>query len=62
MGSFVRWAEESDKAIGAKVKRHQPLAEHHLMETLTREEITRMEDVASTERDKLMIRLLAGAG
>jgi site-specific recombinase XerD len=62
LGSFVRWAQESDAAIGAKVKTHQPMAEHKLMETLTRDEIQKMEDVASLERDKLMIRLLADTG
>ncbi len=62
LGSFVRWAQEADNTIGAKLRTHQPVAEHRLMETLTREEITRMEDAASTERDKLMIRLLADSG
>jgi integrase/recombinase XerD len=61
LGSFVRWAQ-ADDAIGAKVKARQPLAEHRLMETLSREEIQRLEDVAGAERDKLMIRLLADSG
>jgi site-specific recombinase XerD len=62
LGSFVRWAQDTDAAIGAKVKTHQPVAEHRLMETLTREEITRMEDAAGVERDKLIIRILADTG
>lgn len=63
LGSFVRWAQEADETtIGSKVKARQPLAEHRLMETLTREEIQHMEDVAGEERDKLMIRLLANTG
>jgi site-specific recombinase XerD len=62
LGSFVRWAQDSDAAIGAKVKTHQPVAEHRLMETLTREEISHMEDAAGVDRDKLIIRLLADSG
>jgi len=61
LGSFIRWAQAED-AIGAKVKPVQPIAEHRLKETLSREEIQRMEDVASAERDKLVIRLLADTG
>jgi site-specific recombinase XerD len=62
LGSFVRWAQETDDAIGSKLKAHQPVAEHKLLETLTRAEIQKMEDAASVDRDKLMIRLLADTG
>src|SRR5712692_5106767 len=62
LGSFVRWAQENNDTIGAKVKAHQPVAEHKLMETLTRAEIQDMEDAAGVDRDKLMIRLLADTG
>jgi integrase/recombinase XerD len=61
VGTFIRWAQ-ADDAIAAKLKLHQPEAEHKLVETLTREEITKLEDAAKTERDKLIIRLLADTG
>ncbi|MFI5282488.1 MAG: tyrosine-type recombinase/integrase [Candidatus Dormibacterales bacterium] len=61
LGTFIRWAQSED-AVGAKVKARQPLAEHRLVETLSREEIQLMEDEASSVRDKLMIRVLADTG
>ena len=61
LGSFIRWCQ-ADDAIGSKVKAHQPVAEHKLLETLTREEIQKMEDAASTDRDKLIVRVLADTG
>ncbi len=61
LGSFLRWAQAED-AVGAKVRTRQPVREHRLLETLTREEITRMEDAADSQRDKLIIRLLAETG
>jgi integrase/recombinase XerD len=61
LGSFIRWAQ-SEAAITEKVKARQPAREHRLVETLSRDEITRMENVADTERDKLIIRLLADSG
>jgi integrase/recombinase XerD len=61
VGTFIRWAQ-ADDAIAAKVKLHQPEAEHKLVETLTREEIQKLEHAAKTERDKLIIRLLADTG
>lgn len=61
LGSFIRWAQ-SDDAISAKVKTHQPMREHKLLETLTRAEIAKMEGVADSQRDKLIVRLLADTG
>jgi integrase/recombinase XerD len=61
LGSFIRWAQ-ADDAISSKVKTHQPVREHKLLETLTREEIARIEDVADSQRNKLIIRLLADTG
>jgi integrase/recombinase XerC len=59
--SFIRWAQGEDM-INPKLKARQPVAEHRLLETLTREEITRMEDTAGPERDKIIIRVLANTG
>jgi len=61
LGQFLRWAQSED-AVAAKVKLQTPGRQRRLLETLSREEIQRMEDVVGTERDKLMIRLLADTG
>lgn len=61
LGSFLRWAQ-SEQAVGPAVKVRLPREEHRLVETLSREEIQRLEDAASSERDRLMIRLLADTG
>lgn len=61
IGTFVRWAQAGG-AIDAKVRLHQPRAEKKLLETLSREEITKLEDAADLERDKLIIRMLADSG
>ncbi len=61
LSSFIKWAQAED-AISAKLKARQPVAEHRLLEVLSRAEITRMEDAAGIERDKLIIRLLADTG
>ncbi len=61
VGMFIRWAQK-DGAVDVKVKLNGPKKERRLLETLTREEIRRMEDKAVSERDKLIIRLLADTG
>jgi integrase/recombinase XerD len=61
LGQFVRWAQSED-AVPAKVKLQAPARQRRLLETLSREEITRLEDVVRAERDKLIIRLLADTG
>jgi integrase/recombinase XerD len=61
LGQFLRWAQSED-AVPAKVKLQTPARQRRLLETLSREEIQRMEDVVSAERDKLMVRLLADTG
>lgn len=61
VGMFLRWAQK-DGAVDVKVKLNGPRKERRIMETLTREEIQRMEDKAVSERDKLVVRLLADTG
>lgn len=61
LGSFLRWAESEDAVLGGVIAR-QPRPEHRLVETLSRDEIARLEDCAITERDKLIIRVLADTG
>jgi integrase len=58
---FLLWAKD-DGAVNVKVKVKSPSKEHRLLVTLTREEIQKMEDKAVSERDKLIIRLLADTG
>ncbi|MHB8589805.1 MAG: tyrosine-type recombinase/integrase [Candidatus Dormibacteraceae bacterium] len=61
LGTFIRWAQTQD-AIGLKVKATQPQRHRQLLETLDRKEISQMENAADSERDKLIIRLLADTG
>ena len=61
LGMFLRWAQSED-AVAAKMKLQTPARQRRLLETLSREEITHMENVVSPERDKLMIRLMADTG
>jgi len=61
VGTFVHWAQ-ADGAVEAKLRMHQPKPEKKLIETLSREEVTKLEDAAVTERDKVIIRLLADSG
>jgi len=61
IGTFVRWAQ-ADSAIEANLRVHQPKPERKLIETLSREEVTKLEDAANAERDKIIIRLLADTG
>jgi integrase len=58
---FILWAQK-DGSIDVKVAVNGPRKERRIIDTLTREEIQRMEDKAATERDKLIIRLLADSG
>ena len=58
---FLLWAKK-DGAVDVKVKVSSPRKEQRLYDTLTREEIQRMEDKAVSERDKLVVRLLADTG
>ena len=61
VGMFLRWAQK-DGAVDVKVKLNGPRRERRIMDTLTRDEIQRMEDKAISERDKLVVRLLADTG
>jgi site-specific recombinase XerD len=58
---LLGWAEkEGGATVGATPK--LPKAEKVLLEVLSREEIQRMENVAKSERDKLIIRVLGDCG
>ena len=61
VNTFLRWANENgDMDHTAAVKPARP--PKMLMEVLSRGEIDAMESVAQTERDKLIIRILADTG
>lgn len=56
----LAWAAKEGEEV--KGKASLPRLPKRLVEVLTREEIRRMEETAKTERDKLIIRLLADTG
>ena len=58
---LLGWAEKGGGAtVGAQPK--APRAEKVLLDVLSRDEIDAMENAAKTERDKLLVRVLAGTG
>jgi integrase/recombinase XerD len=58
---FIIWAQH-DGAVDVKVKVNSPRKERRVLDVLSRDEIRKMEDRAISERDKLIIRLLADTG
>src|SRR2546430_15307375 len=54
------WAKREGETVEAKAQ--LPKLPTKLVEVVSREEIQRMEDAARTERDKLMVRVLADTG
>jgi integrase/recombinase XerD len=57
---FLEWARKQGEAVNAEAK--LPKLPRRLVEILEREEIQRIEDAATTERDKLIVRILADTG
>ncbi len=60
INSFLSWAREQGEDVKAKAK--LPQVSKRVLDTLSREEIQRMEDAARYERDKVVVRLLADTG
>ena len=60
INSFLTWARARGKASAARG--HLPSMRRRFLDTLTRDEIQAMEDAATAERDKLIVRLLADTG
>jgi integrase/recombinase XerD len=58
---FLAWAYEQGELDG-RTRAQTPQVPKHLIDVLSREEIQAMEDLAPTERDKLIVRLLADSG
>jgi len=61
VNTFLRWAREQGE-MDHEAKGQAPRAERVLLEVLSRDQIERMEMTASSERDKLIVRLLADTG
>jgi integrase len=57
---FIAWAKVEGEDVDAEA-RLPKLPQRHI-EVLTRDEVRRMEDVADSERDKLIVRVLADTG
>lgn len=61
VNSFMRWAKQQGE-ISHEAKGRAPQPPKVLIEVLSRQEIDLMEQTALTERDKLIVRLLADTG
>ncbi len=60
INGFLGWLGKRGEASSARAQR--PRLPHRVLEVLSREEATRLEDAAQNERDKLIIRVLADTG
>src|SRR2546425_2962242 len=60
INGFLSWARTQGE--GGNARGRLPSMRKRVLDTLSREEIQRMEDAAETERDKLIVRLLADTG
>lgn len=58
---FLSWARREGE-LRSDARARAPKPERRLLEVLSRQEIQRLEDAAPTERDKLIIRVLADTG
>ena len=58
VNTFLAWAGgQAGETIDAKAK--LPAMGRRVLDVLSREEVTALEDAASTERDKLIVRLMS---
>jgi integrase len=57
---FLRWCSEEGEL--ARLRGPEPRVERRLLEVLDRDEINRIEEAATAERDKLIVRVLADTG
>lgn len=60
INAFLGWLAKQGEAQGARMQK--PKLPERVIETLSREDIRALEDAASTERDRLIIRILADTG
>lgn len=61
INAFLTWARQEGE-VGPNVKAQRPKLPKHLVDVLSRDDIQRLEDAAATERDKLIVRVLADTG
>jgi integrase len=57
---FLAWAKQEGEKVTGEVK--LPKLDQVLQETLSKQEVNQLEDAAASERDKLIVRLLADGG
>jgi integrase/recombinase XerD len=57
---FLSWAGAEGENVKAEAR--LPKLQRRMVEILSQQELTKLEDLASTERDKLIVRLLAETG
>jgi site-specific recombinase XerD len=60
INAFLAWARKDGETVTAKAK--LPTLGRRVLDVLSRDEITALEDAASTERDKLIVRVLGNTG
>ncbi len=60
INTFLAWARAQGE--GSAARGRLPSMRKRVLDTLTRDEIQALEDTAATERDKLIVRLLADTG
>jgi site-specific recombinase XerD len=60
VNAFLTWARKDGETVTGKAK--LPTLGRRVLDVLSREEIQALEDAASTERDKLIVRVLADTG
>lgn len=61
INAFLNWARREGE-VAQGVKAQAPKLPRRLLDVLSREEVGRLEDAAATERDKLIVRVLADTG
>ncbi len=60
VNTFLAWARKQGETVTAKAQHPKP--GKRVLDVLSREEIQALEDAAATERDKLIVRVLADTG
>ncbi len=60
VNAFLAWAGKDGETVSSKAK--LPSTGKRVLDVLSREEIQALEDAAATERDKLIVRVLADTG
>ncbi len=59
--TFLRWCR-TEGELSTDLRAPRPKVDRRLLEVLTRPEVQRLEDAATTDRDRLIVRVLADTG